>query len=278
MVENDDYEITDILTQYTDPDVAHLPWTDEDAWDHYPKHRWMYQKDDLIEYLNQEIPETDLWIHKPCINFWGLGREASVKIHPNASGGRFSMPFIEGDLYSTDFLISDGKFLGSMTFKTKNDPKDIHNKTLWEGVKTPSESLKTAIHGLITGKFSDFTGMLNIEYIDGYVIEMHLRPSAQFFWANSAITRDWINIMTGKETEFAPEDYSGAGYGSFVCRNKIDWFTVPDQVHVMRLNPSDDLAAVQKRQFLVSGPLALLRNLSISPSDSTHLVAQPSVN
>ena len=269
MIEVDDYEITDILTQY-EADISHLPFTDEMAWDKYPFLRWAYNKRALITYLDQTLPKTDLWVHKPEINFWGLGRGTSVEQHPRAVKGFYAMPFIYGDLLSTDFLIQDGQFLGSMTFKTKNNKEDIHNKILWEGVKTPSEELKMTLHKFATEHLEFYTGMLNVEYIDGIIIEMHLRPSAQFYWAQANILADWINVMSNLPREH--HHYSARGLGSLVIREELNYDEVPEGVHCMRLNPSDDLAAANKRQYLVSGPMSLIRTLTTPDSSPIQLV------
>ena len=167
--------------------------SDAAAWRLNPVHRHVYDK--LAIALAQGllaapcgVMPMDLGVAvdapvfvKPIINLAGMSLGAGVvradQVKPQP--GFFWTELLRGEHLSSDCLLRDGELL--MTIHTLASAEKDHERALWwrVGVELPGQDallkawLRTALPG--------YTGLCNLETIDGRVIEAHLRGSNGFF-------------------------------------------------------------------------------------------------
>lgn len=164
-----------------------LAWDDFTAWNRYPKHSWVYDKQALATFtglitydLEREIPDKAYYpyIVKPRTNFSGLSKDAYVVSSEDEIEdweGMIAQKFLKGHQGTSDVVLLNGVILDSFSFTThKNYYGEIK---LFES----NPFLPLSVADLIRKVFAGYTGVVNVEYIDGIVFEAHLRPSLQFY-------------------------------------------------------------------------------------------------
>jgi len=164
-----------------------LAWSDRAAWYRYPKHSWVYDKQALAHFtglttydLEREIPDKAYYpyIVKPRTNFSGLSKDAYVVSSEDEIEdweGMIAQEFLEGHQGTSDIVLLDGVILDSFSFTThKNYYSEIK---LFES----NPFLPLSVADKVRQLFGDYTGVINVEYIDNRIIEIHLRPSLQFY-------------------------------------------------------------------------------------------------
>jgi len=164
-----------------------LAWDDYEAWQRYPKHSWVYDKQALAHFtglvtydLETEKPDPAYYpyIVKPRTNFSGLSKDAYVVSSEDEIEdwkGMIAQEFIEGHQGTSDVVLLNGSILDAFSFTThKNYYGEIK---LFESNPFFPLSVADKIRQLFAG----YTGVINVEYIDGRIIEIHLRPSLQFY-------------------------------------------------------------------------------------------------
>jgi hypothetical protein len=131
--------------------------------------------------LEKRDPEYYPCFVKPKYNLWGMGENAYKCSHPDQlpadKAGFIAQEFFKGGHLSTDFVIFDSEIVDHFTFIGHKD--SAGNFNLWESTQRYADeaSLLCEIicyHGI-------GNAVVNVETINGRVIEAHLRPSTQFF-------------------------------------------------------------------------------------------------
>ena len=87
------------------------------------------------------------------------------------NSGNFWCQFLEGEHYSWDLIIRNGKIIYHVCFLVKK--KKLGLFKYWKQVEI---ELLPIIEKLINFYLKDFTGNVNLETIGGKIIEVHLRP------------------------------------------------------------------------------------------------------
>lgn len=175
--------------QYIDnlKDTDQLAWDDFTAWNRYPKYSWVYDKEALAKFtglltydLEKEIPDSAYYpyIVKPRTNFTGLSKDAYVVDSEDEIEdweGMIAQKFIEGHQGTADLILLDGVILDKFAFTT--------HKNFYGEIKLFESNpfLPLSVADTIRKLFGGYTGVVNVEYIEGKVIEIHLRPSLQFY-------------------------------------------------------------------------------------------------
>lgn len=171
------------IKQLKDYDV--MAWSDEEAFLRYPKHSWVYNKlllsksTGLVTFdLEKELPSVFPVIIKPIENKFGLSKgcyvaESLDEIEDYV--GYIAQEYVFGTQYSTDMLLSKGQVKAHYTFITQKSKYDeikcfVSNPFISYPIKTKIEKI-----------LNDYTGVVNVEFIDNQIIEIHLRPSLQFY-------------------------------------------------------------------------------------------------
>lgn len=162
-----------------------VAWGDSDAFYRNPKYCHVYDKLWLGKTysklktwdLEKEMPDQFPVYVKPRHNFYGLSKDSYVADSLEEIEDIDKMIAQEmaiGTHYSTDYVINRGSIVDSWTFiGHKNFYNDF---ILWESHPFPDQIRQT-----IRKILPFYTGICNVESIDGKIIEMHLRGSLQFY-------------------------------------------------------------------------------------------------
>lgn len=149
------------------------PLTDDDAYEFYPEHRWVYDKHELYKRLGYTSIADPMV--KPRTNLEGMGRGASV------CKNKVAQPMWIGAHYTLDFFIENGSVIDTNAFRAYKN--SLGSFTHFES--DTSVYLKLAAEFQIVTFFkkylNNYTGYLNMELIGNRIVEVHLRPSMQFY-------------------------------------------------------------------------------------------------
>ena len=178
MIKRDNFPSGDFHETHSDGAVI----TDADAWQRYPRLRWLYDRLQLSQALGYECgpagtlpPGPGLWFVKPIINLNGMGVGAHAQHYDGGpifpiQPGSFWMPHFIGRHLSIDLTRAPTGWEFDLTVECiyRN-----HRPYEWRKVGTPDLPDLSAI---------DATGIatFNIELIGNQVIEVHLRRNHDF--------------------------------------------------------------------------------------------------
>ena len=184
------------------PTECVIPTTDGLAYDLVPEFRWVYNKLLIAEIQgiacgpHKTNPAAHLFpiFSKPIYNLGGMGADArEIKTlqdyWQSLTPGHMWSEFLRGEHYSSDIAVVDGQPRWFSLTRGAPGPKQTWD--YWEVNVPVSASLWQAITAFIKTHLTTYTGMLNIESIEGKVIEVHLRfppPVARSI-------REWISIL-----------------------------------------------------------------------------------
>lgn len=155
-----------------------VPWSDRVAWAWYPEKRWLYDK--LAVSLSQGLRGRSkgfAWpgsILRPRINLEGLGRGTRRVWWPQRiPPTHFTQRYLKGEYITTDFIVLDGEVVDFFTFRAQKRGLVFTEFESLPGRYSPAARK-------FVEKHIDF-GVVNVETIGDTVIEVHLRPSLQFY-------------------------------------------------------------------------------------------------
>jgi len=178
-----------------------FPTNDIASWIKYTEYNFIYDKLSLAQLQNLDcaplpiIPAIFPVIVKPIINLYGMSRgfkkinnyEEFILIKDN---GYFWEKYLDGDQYNYDIVIENGKIIDSFCY---------HSVPLNEGTflyhQYIEKKIPPNIVNLIENLMENYTGFMNIELIDGYIIEAHLRLNGDFFIFNETMVDNFINFI-----------------------------------------------------------------------------------
>lgn len=187
-----------------------LAWSDRAAWHRYPKHSWVYDKQALAHFtglvtydLETEIPDKSYYpyIVKPRTNFTGLSKDAYVVSSEDEIEdwkGMIAQEFIEGHQGTTDVVLLNGAILDTFSFTT--------HKNYYGEIKLFESNPFFPLHvaDKIRQLFAGYTGVINVKYINNRIIEIHLRPSLQFYDICNGFISLLPNFFKTKKWEKVP--------------------------------------------------------------------------
>ena len=225
---------------YIDPFDFHLtnkmPYFDISAYNKYPEHNWVYDKliiaqtqgiicgllDDL---KNKKIDFFPIFI-KPR---WGHKSASSKNCHHIKSQMELNkykyLPnmiwtdFINGLENMTDFILVNGKIMHQITYKystDKNGFSDVSKYISPENKPPMSIITWTNIH------MNNYTGIVNIQYINDTIIEVGLRLARGGAYitstTNKALIQNINNVIETNTWDFSIEkEMSFVPFYSFKC-------------------------------------------------------------
>jgi len=172
--------------------MYHLDVNDEWNVIHYDD-LWIYNKLQLSRVLGYKcgpvgtsVPKPDFYIVRPAINFLGMGRYARIEwIEKDTEGyhpSEFWCEVFKGEHLSVDFHHKEAKLV-VRGIKDEKDP--LYKWQKWEkinkNVNFPSvlENLK--------GNYD----WINCEFINGNLIEVHIRQNPDFRYNNEVAIPIW---------------------------------------------------------------------------------------
>lgn len=168
--------------------------TVEDEWlSIHPQDLWIYNKLQISQMLGYtcgpaglEVPSSGIYIVRPCINFMGMGRYARMDylesdtehLHP----GEFWCEIFEGEHISVDYYRGQQE----LTVKGERDPQDpLYKWKKWYKVERDIPLPK------LFKELSERYDWINCEYINGNLIEIHLRANPDFRYNNNSVIPIW---------------------------------------------------------------------------------------
>ena len=163
-----------------------LAWTDEEAYEMYPDYNRVYDKlfiarrcSTLKTYdLEKVLPSKYPVIVKPKINLVGMSKGAYIASSIDEIGltkGMMAQEIAKGNHYSMDLVFQDGEIIDWFAFQAH---KNYYGSfTLFASTSICNEYVCTQIKSIMKG----YTGVVCVEYIGHQIIDVHLRPSVQFF-------------------------------------------------------------------------------------------------
>ncbi|GAQ11670.1 hypothetical protein ALT_8991 [Aspergillus lentulus] len=192
------------------PPHCRIPACDSDAYELYPKFRWVYNKLTVAELQGIECgphrtkPDAALFpiFSKPIYNLGGASMGARI-IHTVDEYWRSFVPghmwsaLLTGEHISTDIAVDAGRvvWLGH----TRGVAGPDQTWEYWEINTSVELSLEKYIADFVETHLAGYTGMMNVETIGGKIIEAHLRFSPQ--WPNlygSWFTTSLVDLYCGK--------------------------------------------------------------------------------
>jgi hypothetical protein len=183
------------------PPDLHIPTDDAAAFDLYPAHRWVYDKllvaqsQGLPCGLNSVLPSRFPVFSKPVTNLRGMGIGSHLLRNRHdfqryCKTGDFWMKLLTGTHVSTDWAVVRGE--PQWCRHAKGIPGAGGTFDYWIVEARPRPALEDYCRDWIRRNLPGYTGMLNLETIDGYIIEVHLRFSDQ--WPD-LYGRQWVDAV-----------------------------------------------------------------------------------
>jgi hypothetical protein len=171
------------------PDDVTIPTDDELAYRLYPDHRWIYSKLQVAESQGLKcaphgiVPDDFPVFSKPIMNLRGMGTGGQVvaskeQFERIQQPGHMWMPMRTGEHVSTDGVLVDGTpkwwrhtvglEMGGGTFN------------YWTVEAEARPALEDTLGAWTREHLRGYTGAVNLETIDGTIIEAHLRFADQW--------------------------------------------------------------------------------------------------
>jgi len=170
------------------PDVS-IPTEDSDAWEWNPRHRWVYDK--IAVALSQGLaagphgtkPPGFPVFSKPITNLKGMGIGTQILYSDEDYGrsqtaGHMWMTLLEGAHVSSDVAVVRGE--PRWWRHARGVPTGQGTFDYWLIQADRDPVLEGRLGEWVTKYLGDYTGMVNIETIGGFIIEIHLRLTDQW--------------------------------------------------------------------------------------------------
>jgi hypothetical protein len=169
--------------------TADISTEDGDAWQWHPAHRWVYNKLDVA--LSQGLeagphgtpPPRFPIFSKPIVNLKGMGIGSRVlrsqaDYDTHATSGHFWMTLLTGRHVSSDLAVVGGepRWWRHVTGK----PAGEGTFDYWTVHAAPEPDIEERCGVWVREHLAGYTGMVNLETIDGTIIEVHLRFADQW--------------------------------------------------------------------------------------------------
>lgn len=183
------------------------------AWERYTQHRWVFNKLELSLKLGYTagpvplpVPATGEYVVRPIYNLSGMGAGAKiVTLNANEAydyaPGYFWCERFVGDHLSVNYKWQNNCLVETHTSIGESDPKNLSKFRRWCKIENQNIPLPQWIN-----EFNDVED-INIEFIDGNIIEIHLRKGSYFPDGATELIPVWA---TTKQTEIL--HYRGMGY------------------------------------------------------------------
>jgi hypothetical protein len=218
---------------------------DVDAWVHYPKHRWLFNKLEVSLKLGHDaapimVPVTrpGKYIIRPIYNLYGMGIGAHIKElrpedpfsdHAMGPPGTFWCEYFEGPHVSVDYKRSNDQYdpgaptdwVAYNAMQGSYDEKDLVKFLNWTRIDVPTHALK--VPEWIPKDLDD----LNIEWRGESIIEVHMRLGNDIMHdkhMGTVITPLWEGDPVPNDVFHLPNEESGRYDASgYLDRNRVGY-------------------------------------------------------
>lgn len=204
-----------------------FPINDSSAWLKYPEYKMIYNKLFLSEIQNLDsnpipiVPSKFPVIVKPIINLNGMSKgfykvnnenEYDKLCIDNNLSGYFYQPYFSGIQYNYDIIIKEGKIIDYfcvISHPLKDGMFDYHEFI----PKNEAKKLTPKNIQIIEDLLDNYSGFVNLEIINDYIIEVHLRLNGDMFIYDQNninklisfyITKDYQEIIISDKIYFIP--------------------------------------------------------------------------
>jgi len=185
------------------PAEIDIPTEDADAWDWYPRYRWIYDK--IAIALSQGLdagphgtmPARFPVFSKPITNLKGMGIgsrviESAKDYWLAYTPGHMWMALLDGSHVSSDVAVVAGQPIWWRHVTGRPGPDGTFD--YWTVHADPDPDIEAYCGAWIRRNLPDYTGMLNLETIGGSIIEAHMRFSDQ--WPD-LYGAGWVDALIG---------------------------------------------------------------------------------
>lgn len=183
--------------------------SDPMAWVNYPEYQFIYNKlwiaqSQFIDCGPMNVyPQKYPVIFKPIINLIGMSRgikkiNNEKEYDKYLKDGFFWEEFLDGDHYCIDLVLSKGNILFYsclLSHPGENGSFDYHESI-------PEFELPEHIELWINNFLKDYTGCLNLEVINGIIIEAHLRLNGDYHLYNEIFSNKISDVYEGIDVTF----------------------------------------------------------------------------
>lgn len=187
---------------------------DWEAWSRYPEHRWVFNKLELSLRLGYcagptplPVPKTGEYIVRPIYNLSGLAAGASIMTLEEEKVYDFSPSYFwcerfTGDHVSVNYEWQDGVITPTHTSVGETNFENLSRFDRWYEVEHQNFKLPDWI--------DDFKSVknINIEFIGGNIIEIHLRHGVDFPDGASEIIPVWSTTSTEEVDHLMSNGYN----------------------------------------------------------------------
>ena len=186
------------------PDNVRVPTYDGDAWQWYPKARWVYNKLSVAESQGFvcgphgiEPPAFPVF-SKPIFNLRGMGTGSCVlktlkDYKARQRPGHIWMPMLEGEHISTDVAVVNGQ--ARWWRHTYGAPLKGGMFDHWVVLAESRPEIEGYCGEWLAQNLAGYSGMVNFETIGARIIEVHLRFADQ--WPDLYGGRPWVEALVG---------------------------------------------------------------------------------
>jgi hypothetical protein len=159
----------------------------------HPNDLWIYNKLQLSRVLGYTcgpvgttVPKPDFYIVRPCINFLGMGRYARIEWIEYSTDHLYPSDFwcevFYGEHLSVDFYQKEAKLV---VRGTKDDSDPLYKWKKWEKIDR-----KIGFPPILSPLLGNYD-WINCEFIDGNLIEVHIRQNPDFRYDNNVAIPVW---------------------------------------------------------------------------------------
>ncbi|MEZ5924749.1 MAG: hypothetical protein R3D57_10250 [Hyphomicrobiaceae bacterium] len=186
------------------PEDVDIPASDPEAWAWNPRHRWVYNKLDVV--VSQGLacgpygvrPEHYPVFSKPIMNLHGMGADSAIlsslaDYERLCRPGHMWMELLDGAHVSTDVAVERGQV--RWWRHASGIPAGQGMFDYWTIFADAKPEIENYVGAWIADHLADYTGMLNFETIGARIIELHLRFSDQ--WPDIYGGRPWVDALVG---------------------------------------------------------------------------------
>ena len=183
--------------------------SDAEAWLEYPDYQFIYNKLWIAQSQFLETGPMNVYpnkypvIFKPIINLIGMSRgikiinsEEEYDLH--LKDGFFWEEFLEGDHWCIDLILNEGKIIFYSALLSHSDI----NGSFKYHESLPDFKLPEHIILWIDHFLNNYTGCLNLEIINGKIIEAHLRLNGDFHLYNKKFVTLLSQFFEGGNVSF----------------------------------------------------------------------------
>lgn len=203
---------------------------DTQAWETYPKYRWVFNKLEVAMQLGYEcgpacvpVKKKGSYIIRPIYNLFGQGIGAKRQfldpdlhtedmiLHKFVPPGYFWCEYLNGDHYSIDYKRENNRWVPfSAMIGTHENEKNLVRFEVWEKVEIPNFTLPDFLHEIDVE-------YLNVESKNENPFEIHLRTGNDQIWdlpMGSKLYPSWdeSDQIIRKNLKFSPNLHSDARY------------------------------------------------------------------